>query len=115
MRQKTATAVVKILSKTDEILAEGRPRKPLGKDRPMWDKDGKFSLPAALKMAKIVTDATPYQLGIAASEIRWFAYDAMSHVEYPSIKDVDNEMLDTRELRRAIKRAQRYVEEVWLS
>lgn len=114
MRQKTAMAVVKILSKTDEILAEGRPRKPLGKDRPMWDA-GKFSLPSALKMAKIVTGANRYQLEVATSEIRWFAYDAMDRVEYPSLKDIDNEMLDTREIRRAIKRAISSIEKVWLS
>lgn len=106
---KTQTRTLKkaanLLAAVESTLSYGRPRKRPGKDRPLWNSNGQFSLVGALKSdakalgySKTVRDTAERYIGIAAGI---FAADAAWLDEY---------IYDTRELQRIVHRARRNIE-----
>jgi hypothetical protein len=111
MKTRTKNGAETILLVAQNLLRDGRPRKPLGKPRPKHA-GGKLSLPAALKMAQKMVGATrrQYEAAIeaAADEAYWgdwhgafSPYDSNHQI----IESYDEVELDTRAVIRTLRKA----------
>lgn len=109
-KTKTKAGAETILLVAQNLLRDGRPRKPLGQPRPK-QAGGKMSLPAALKEAQKMVGATRAQYRAALEAIDFIVYPDVSYMlgwnstPYQTVTKYDEVELDTRHIVRTLSKA----------